>query len=95
MLTDIIVFCVYLEGEIPHCVIETKVNVYGITVRAGTSSIGLVGPFFFKGTVKGPCYLDMLETKVFPIVSEFPILVIFIFNKMEHLSTMPKMFNSG
>ena len=64
--------CVYWEDENPRRVIEREVNVSGVTVWAGITSTALVGPFFFEGTVNGPRYLDMLETEVFPIISEFP-----------------------
>ena len=49
-----------------------EVSVPGVTVWAGISSTGLVGPFFFEVTVNGEHYLNMLKTKVFPIVNEFP-----------------------
>ena len=62
--------CVYWEGENPHRAIETEVNVPGVTVWARINSTGLVGPFFFEGTVNGPRYLDMLETRMLPIVNE-------------------------
>ena len=66
--------CVYWDNENPHHIIETEVNIPGVTVWAGISSTGLVGPFFFEGTVNGERYLDMLKTKVFPIVNELPHL---------------------
>ena len=64
--------CVYWDSENPHHIIETEVNVPGVTIWGGICSTGLVGPFFFEGTVNGARYLDMLKTKVFPIVKEFP-----------------------
>ena len=70
-----------------------EVNGLGVTVWAGIGSTSLVGTFF-EGTVNGKRYLDMLKTKVFPIVMSFPISVIFNFNKMEHLRTTPKMFDN-
>ena len=54
--------CVYWSSENPHIHLEEHVNLPGLTVWCGLSSRGLIGPFFFKGTVTGALYLDMLQT---------------------------------
>ncbi|PNF42655.1 hypothetical protein B7P43_G19015, partial [Cryptotermes secundus] len=42
----------------------------GVNVWCGLSSCGLIGPFFFEGTVTGQVYLDMLQTLIFPAIQE-------------------------
>ena len=37
---------------------------------ADLSSRGLIGPFFFEGTVTGALYLDMLQTSIVPAIQE-------------------------
>jgi hypothetical protein len=46
------------------------VNLPGVNVWCGLSSRGLIGPFFFEGTVTGQVYLDMLQTSIFPAIRE-------------------------
>jgi hypothetical protein len=38
----------------------------GVNVWCGLSSRGLIGPFFFAGTITGQVYLDMLQTSILP-----------------------------
>ena len=49
-----------------------EVNTPGVTVWGGLTSDGLLGPFFFDDTVTATSYLNMLEDKVWPIVSRRP-----------------------
>jgi len=62
--------CVYWSSENPHIHLEKHVNLPGLTVWCGLSSRGLIGPFFFKGTVTGALYLDMLQTSILPAIRE-------------------------
>ena len=39
---------------------------------AGISSKGIVGPFFFDGTVTANAYLEMLENQVWPTIAQWP-----------------------
>ena len=48
----------------PREILEKEVNVPGITVWGGISSSGMIGPFFFEGTVTGNSYLTMLQEKM-------------------------------
>ena len=43
-----------------------ELNVPGITVWAGICSDGLIGPFFFDGTVKAQSYLEILQQQFLP-----------------------------
>ena len=36
----------------------------------GLSSRGLIGPFFFEGTVTSALYLNMLQTSILPAIQE-------------------------
>lgn len=58
--------CVYWAPENPHVHVDKAVNLPGVTVWCGLSSRGLVGPFFFDGTVTGQVYLGMLRTSILP-----------------------------
>ena len=48
---------------------EKHVNLPGLTVWCGLSSRGVIAPFF-KGTVTGALYIDMLETSILPAIRE-------------------------
>ena len=63
--------CVYWSHENPRVVIEKEVNLPGLTVWAAISSNGIIGPFFFEGTVNAKRYLDMLETQFFPALNHY------------------------
>ena len=52
---------VYWSDTNPH-----ELNVPGITVWAGICNDGLIGPFFFDGTVKAQNYLEMLQQQFLP-----------------------------
>jgi transposase len=63
--------CVYWSATNPHQIIENEVNMPGLTVWAGLCSDGLIGPFFFQGTVKSQNYLTMLKEEFIPNASKF------------------------
>jgi len=48
--------------------VEKEVNLLGPNVWCGLSLRGLIGPFFFEGTITGQVYLDMLRTSILPAV---------------------------
>ena len=54
--------CVYWCANNPHVFVQKAVNLPGINVWCGLSSRGLIGPFFFDGTVIGQVYLHMIRT---------------------------------
>lgn len=60
--------CVYWAPDNPHVHVDKAVNLPGLTVWCGLSSRGLIGPFFFEGTVTGHAYLDMLQTRILPAI---------------------------
>ncbi len=62
--------CVYWAAENPRVSVEKEVNLPGVTVWAAISSSGIIGPFFFEGTVNGRNYLDMLQTFFWPKVQD-------------------------
>jgi len=60
-----------LNGTVNHhnCVYVGKaVNLPGVNVWCGLSARGLMGPFFFEGTVTGEAYLEMLCSSILPAV---------------------------
>ena len=59
---------VYCYSANPHVIIEKEVNVPGVMVWAGIWSKGIIGPFFFEGTVDGSSYHDMLNDQFWPAV---------------------------
>jgi hypothetical protein len=44
----------------------------GVTVWAGIWSRGVIGPFYFEGTVTGQSYLSMLNNYFYPIFRRLP-----------------------
>jgi hypothetical protein len=60
--------CVYWSPKDPNVHIDKAVITPGLSVWCGVSSSGVVGPFFFEGTVTGDAYLKMLQ--------EFTVLTI-------------------
>lgn len=64
--------CVYWADSNPHEILEKAVNLPGITVWGAISSDGLIGPFFFENTVTGASYLEMLQDKLWPVISQRP-----------------------
>jgi hypothetical protein len=53
--------CVYWAAKNPHAVISHELNVPGVTVWAGIWSGGVIGPYFYDGTVNAENYLEMLH----------------------------------
>ena len=39
-----------------------------MNVWCGLSARGLIGPFFFEGTVTGEAYLEMLRSSILPAI---------------------------
>ncbi|MCP4489021.1 MAG: transposase, partial [Gammaproteobacteria bacterium] len=66
--------CVYWSDENPHEVLEKDLNSPGVMVWAGTSSSGIIGPFFFQGTVSGDSYLKLITEEVWPEIADWPDL---------------------
>lgn len=66
--------CVYWADANPRLTIEHELNLPGICVWAGVWSEGIVGPFFFDGTVTGLSYLQILTDPIFPVLMDHPKL---------------------
>ena len=60
--------CVYWAPENSHVHVEKEVNLPGLKVWCVMSLRGIIGPFFFEGTVTGQVYLDMLRTSILPAI---------------------------
>ena len=60
-----IVIIVYWAPENLHVHVHKAVNIPGVNVWYGLSARGLVGSFFFEGTVTGEAYLEMLRSSIF------------------------------
>lgn len=58
------------EASFPHVTFEHHVNLPGVTVWCGISALGIIGPFFFNGTVTGESYLNLLQEFVHSQFSE-------------------------
>ena len=58
--------CTYWYTENHRIVFEKQLNQPGVTVWGGISCHGVIGPWFFDGTVTGEKYLEMLATYVIP-----------------------------
>lgn len=65
--------CVYWSDTNPHELLEQELNVPGVNVWAGVWSGGIVGPYFFNGTVTGASYLEMLQDVVLPELQNNPL----------------------
>jgi hypothetical protein len=64
--------CVYWDENNPNRFIEIdNLGSERVMVWAGISSNRRVGPFFFEGRVTGDSYLEMLQEKMMPIISEW------------------------
>ena len=63
--------CCYWAPSNPNEQIPIAEKAPGITVWCGIHSGGIVGPFFFEGTVTGARYLGMLEKDLWPIISRW------------------------
>jgi hypothetical protein len=62
--------CVYWSSENPNVHVNKAMNLPGLSVWCGMSSRGAVGLFFFKGTVTGAAYLNMLQESIVPTVCQ-------------------------
>jgi hypothetical protein len=62
--------CVYWYSEDPNVHVYKAVNLPGLSVWCGVSSRGVVGPFFFKGTVTGAAYFNMLQESSVPAIRQ-------------------------
>jgi hypothetical protein len=66
LAAELIDISVYWSDSNPHEVIQAELNVPSLTVWVGIWSGGIVGPYFFDGTVTGESYLEMLRAVVLP-----------------------------
>ncbi|KAM7306368.1 hypothetical protein ISCGN_010087 [Ixodes scapularis] len=55
----------------PHAVDERHLHSPKVTVWSGIWREGIVGPFFFDGTVNANAYLDMLKTEMLPELERY------------------------
>jgi len=60
--------CVYWAPENLHVHVGKAVSLPGVNVWCGLSARGLIGPFFFEGTVTGEAYLEMLCSSILPVI---------------------------
>lgn len=63
----------YWSPENPNWVSEESLHSPRTTVWAAIGYEGLIGPFFFDGTVNSERYLDMLQTSFFPALENMGI----------------------
>lgn len=56
--------CCYWATENPHFTLKHQLNVPGVTVWCGFCATGIIGPFFFEGTMTGADYLELLKNSV-------------------------------
>ena len=54
-----------------NCVFYASNNQPGITVWVALCSMGVIGPYFFEGNVKGDNYLEMLTTYLVPQLQQW------------------------
>lgn len=62
--------CVYWAQDNPMVTIGATAHSPGVCVWCGIWSKGIVGPFFFDGTVNAQCYLAMLQQMLGPILHQ-------------------------
>jgi hypothetical protein len=62
--------CVCWSSENQNVHVDKAVNLPGLSVWCGVSSRGVVGSFFFEGTVTGAAYLNMLQEDIVPAVCQ-------------------------
>ena len=60
--------CVYCAPENLHVHVDKAVDLMGVNVWCELSARGLIGPFFFEGTVTGEVYLEMLRASILPAI---------------------------
>lgn len=64
---------VYSSDENPHLIMTQELNVPGVTVWAGITHRGIIGPYFFENTVNGERYAEMLVEIVSPELKNSPV----------------------
>jgi transposase len=69
--------CVYWNFDNQHHIIEKDVHLPGVMVWCAISSRGIIGPYFFDGTVTGVSYLHMLREFLLPILMDYPDDIMF------------------
>ena len=69
--------CIYWNDTNLHHIIEKDVNMPGVTVWCGISSVGIIGPYFFDGSVTGQSYLYMLKNFLIPRLANYDDDVMF------------------
>lgn len=69
----------YWSDENPHFYTEQALHAPKIVVWCGLWSRGIVGPFFFEGTVNGENYLDMLKEWLIPQIQAHPLFDTMLF----------------
>ena len=62
--------CIYWATENPQVILENEVNLPGLTVWCGIHSGGIVGPYFYEGTVTSESYLEMLRGWLWPQIQD-------------------------
>ena len=60
--------CVYWAPKNFHVHVYKAVSLPGVNVWCGLSTRGLIGPFFFEGTVTGEAYLEMRRSSILPAI---------------------------
>jgi hypothetical protein len=62
--------CTYCSSENLNIHVDKALNLPGLTVWCGVLSSGIVGLYFFEGTVTGAEYLTMLEESIVPAIRQ-------------------------
>jgi len=62
--------CVYWSSENLEVRIDKAMNLPELSVWCGVSSRGVVGSFFFEGTVTGAAYLNILQESIVSTVRQ-------------------------
>ncbi|PSN52652.1 hypothetical protein C0J52_08821 [Blattella germanica] len=62
--------CIYWASENPNVHVDKAVNLPGVNAWCGFSYRGLIGPFFFDGTVTGEVYFQKLQTSILPAIRD-------------------------
>lgn len=63
---------VYWAIQNPNLTWEHTMQAEGVTVWAGLSSQGVIGPYFFDGTVTSQNYMEMLSDYFYPLFCDLP-----------------------
>lgn len=62
----------YWSASNPDFTVESRMKSHTLHVWAGIWSGGVIGPFFFTGTINGARYLKMLEDEIMPEIEAIP-----------------------